>query len=131
MSSHDKDFRYMALADLATELDKDSFAFDAASSERSLGQLVVRALSDTSGDVGTLAVRAASLLALRGSEDGVRLLSHQLSHQLLSGADEHSRDAAAMALKAVLASAPRCRDAALSSSLAAPLSAGLAAIQSD
>jgi cullin-associated NEDD8-dissociated protein 1 len=56
MNSRDKDFRYMATADLVVELDKDTFKLD-ADSEKRLTAMVLKLLEDNSNQVQELAVK--------------------------------------------------------------------------
>jgi cullin-associated NEDD8-dissociated protein 1 len=56
MNSRDKDFRYMATADLVVELNKDSFKLD-ADSEKKLTTSVLKLLEDNSNQVQELAVK--------------------------------------------------------------------------
>lgn len=56
MQSKDKDFRFMATADLVTELEKDTFRMD-ADSEKKITQSVLKLLEDSSNQVQEIAVK--------------------------------------------------------------------------
>ncbi len=56
MGSVDQDFRYMALNDLTSELQKESFTMDEPS-ERKLVAQVIRNLDDKNSEVQNLVVR--------------------------------------------------------------------------
>jgi len=56
MGSVDQDFRYMALNDLTSELQRDSFSIDEVS-ERKLVAQVIKNLDDKNSEVQNLVVR--------------------------------------------------------------------------
>jgi cullin-associated NEDD8-dissociated protein 1 len=56
MNSRDKDFRYMATADLVTELNKEAFKLD-PDSEKKLTTQLLKLLEDNSNQVQELAVK--------------------------------------------------------------------------
>ncbi len=56
MASRDKDFRYMATADLVVELNKDTFKMD-ADSEKKITTMILKLLEDNSNQVQELAVK--------------------------------------------------------------------------
>ena len=56
MNSRDKDFRYMATADLAVELQKDTFMMD-VDSEKKITSTMLKLLEDNSNQVQELVVK--------------------------------------------------------------------------
>jgi cullin-associated NEDD8-dissociated protein 1 len=56
MNSRDKDFRYMATADLFAELNKETFKMD-ADSEKKITTMVLKLLEDNSNQVQELVVK--------------------------------------------------------------------------
>jgi hypothetical protein len=57
LDSTDKDFRYMALSDLFTELGKDSFKVDTDNEKKLVTKLLTMVADDSSGDVKGFAVK--------------------------------------------------------------------------
>lgn len=57
LDARDKDFRYMALTDLNSELAKDSFKCDADSEKKIVTKLLSMIAEDGSGDIKGLAVK--------------------------------------------------------------------------
>lgn len=55
MSRNDKDFRYMACSDLANNLEKENFRLDSSQEQRLSVQLLKLIVTDTNGEVQTLA----------------------------------------------------------------------------
>eukprot|EP01116_Phalansterium_solitarium_P021844 TRINITY_DN6977_c0_g1_i1.p1 TRINITY_DN6977_c0_g1~~TRINITY_DN6977_c0_g1_i1.p1 ORF type:complete len:1273 (-),score=515.03 TRINITY_DN6977_c0_g1_i1:141-3881(-) len=107
MASRDKDFRYMATADLVTELNKESFKLD-ADSEKRLTANVLKLLEDSSNQVQELAVKCLGPLARKAKEPQVSDIVDALMNHLLAekkGSDE-LRDIASIGLKTVISEIP-------------------------
>jgi len=107
MNSRDKDFRYMATADLVVELNKDSFKMD-ADSEKKITTMVLKLLEDNSNQVQELAVKCLGPLCKKVKEAQVQDIVDTLCNHLLSdkkGADE-LRDISSIGLKTVISEIP-------------------------
>jgi len=107
MNSRDKDFRYMATADLVVELNKDSFKMD-ADSEKKITTMVLKLLEDNSNVVQELAVKCLGPLCKRVKEVQVQEIVDILCNHLLNdkkGADE-LRDISSIGLKTVINEIP-------------------------
>jgi cullin-associated NEDD8-dissociated protein 1 len=57
MNQRDKDFRYMAISDLLTELGKENFKLDAESERKIVTKLLDIVATDSSSDVQGIAVK--------------------------------------------------------------------------
>ena len=55
MGRNDKDFRYMACSDLLSNLEKENFKLDAGQEKKISAQLLKLIVTDTNGEVQTLA----------------------------------------------------------------------------
>eukprot|EP01114_Cavostelium_apophysatum_P003685 TRINITY_DN1379_c0_g1_i2.p1 TRINITY_DN1379_c0_g1~~TRINITY_DN1379_c0_g1_i2.p1 ORF type:complete len:1235 (-),score=414.71 TRINITY_DN1379_c0_g1_i2:42-3746(-) len=107
MNSRDKDFRYMAAADLEVELKKDTFKMD-PDSEKKLTAMVLKLLEDNSNQVQEVAVKCLGPLSKRVKEQQVTDIVDSLCNHLLNdkkGAEE-LRDIANIGLKTVIAEIP-------------------------
>lgn len=107
MNSRDKDFRYMATADLEVELKKDTFKMD-ADSEKKLTTMVLKLLEDNSNQVQELAVKCLGPLSKRVKEAQVQDIVDTLCNHLLNEkkGGEELRDIANIGLKTVISEIP-------------------------
>eukprot|EP01119_Soliformovum_irregulare_P025203 TRINITY_DN9265_c1_g3_i1.p1 TRINITY_DN9265_c1_g3~~TRINITY_DN9265_c1_g3_i1.p1 ORF type:complete len:1236 (-),score=487.10 TRINITY_DN9265_c1_g3_i1:55-3762(-) len=83
MNSRDKDFRYMATADLVAELNKDTFKID-ADYEKKLTTKVLQLLEDNSNTVQELVVRCLGPLSKKVREPQLQDIVDTLSNHLLN-----------------------------------------------
>ncbi|KAL6064787.1 Cullin-associated NEDD8-dissociated protein 1 [Balamuthia mandrillaris] len=101
MSNRDKDFRFMATSDLATELTKESFKMN-SDEEKKICEAVVKLLEDSSGDVQGLAVKCLGPLIERIKEPQLLLIVNKLTDHLLQNEKSELRDIAGIGLKTVI-----------------------------
>lgn len=100
MSSFDKDFRYMALNDLMSQLSKDAFKMDERL-ERKVVTSVLKLLEDKNSEVQNLAVNCIAVLIPRISDELIDEVVKSLTKLVLSG-DEKLRDISSIGLKSVI-----------------------------
>eukprot|EP01128_Nolandella_sp_AFSM9_P012318 TRINITY_DN9158_c0_g1_i1.p1 TRINITY_DN9158_c0_g1~~TRINITY_DN9158_c0_g1_i1.p1 ORF type:complete len:1225 (-),score=403.02 TRINITY_DN9158_c0_g1_i1:193-3867(-) len=107
LDSRDKDFRYMALSDLHTELQKTTFKVDSDSEKRITLKLLDMVATDGSGDVKGFAVKCIGPLAAKAQKAQVKTILEKLRDYLVdeSKADD-VRDIASIGLKGVIACIP-------------------------
>lgn len=107
MNSRDKDFRYMATADLVTELNKDGFKLD-PDSEKKLTQAVLKLIEDNSNQVQELAVKCLGPLSKKVKEAQVQEIVDTLCKYLLDTGknSDELRDIASIGLKTVITDIP-------------------------
>jgi len=103
MNSRDKDFRYMATADLLTELNKEGFKLD-ADGEKRLSSQLLKLVEDSSNQVQEIAVKCLGPLSKKVKDVHVQEMVDTLcNHMLLDkkGAEE-LRDVASIGLKTII-----------------------------
>jgi len=106
MGNRDKDFRFMALSDLANELPKDTFKLDGGDTEKKICSSIVQLLDDSSGDVQGLAVKCLGLLVPKIKEAQLHVIVDTLGDYVLQNKKETLRDIAGIGLKSVIAQTP-------------------------
>lgn len=84
VQSQDKDFRYMALADLSQGLRDGSWSMDAEQQKR-ICQSVLRGVEDHIGEVAAMAVKCLPPLAQRVDHNNLRPLVEELCTKACSG----------------------------------------------
>ncbi|KAJ3095069.1 Cullin-associated NEDD8-dissociated protein 1 [Phlyctochytrium planicorne] len=104
LNNADSDFRYMALADLNTELQKDTNVLE-DSSEKKIVAAVVKSLDDKNGEVQNQAVKILGPLVKKVREPQLQEIVDQLCNLLTEPKDE-LRDISAIGLKTVIAEIP-------------------------
>ncbi|EPQ30131.1 uncharacterized protein PFL1_02248 [Pseudozyma flocculosa PF-1] len=105
MKSQDADFRYMALNDLMSELNKDSFLqLDDATEAATVSQ-VLDLMKDKNGEVKNMAVKTLGTLVRKIRERQMQSILDKLV-EYVSSKDEELRDIAALGLKTVTAEIP-------------------------
>ncbi|KAL6772373.1 hypothetical protein ACKKBG_A29965 [Auxenochlorella protothecoides x Auxenochlorella symbiontica] len=105
MGSRDKDFRYMAASDLATELAKEGFRFESPSMEVRVTEAILRQLEDPSGDVSALALKCLGLISGRIGNACLKTVLEKLMAQMVAGKQPGSDDAA-LGLKTFIQETP-------------------------
>eukprot|EP01117_Protostelium_nocturnum_P019172 TRINITY_DN823_c0_g1_i1.p1 TRINITY_DN823_c0_g1~~TRINITY_DN823_c0_g1_i1.p1 ORF type:complete len:1231 (-),score=471.75 TRINITY_DN823_c0_g1_i1:58-3750(-) len=102
MLSRDKDFRYMALADLCVELQKDNFKMD-ADSERKLTDQILKLLQDNSNTVQEQVVKIMGPFSKKVKDSHITIVETLCNHLLTEKkGTEELRDLASLGLKAVV-----------------------------
>ncbi|KAJ3288946.1 Cullin-associated NEDD8-dissociated protein 1 [Rhizoclosmatium sp. JEL0117] len=104
LNNADSDFRYMAMADLSTELQKDSVSFDEVT-EKKIVAAIIRSLDDKNGEVQNLAVKTLAPLVRKSREQNIQEIVDQLCNLLVQKKDE-LKDIAAIGLKTVVLEVP-------------------------
>lgn len=105
MTSADKDYRFMAINDLTTELQKDSIKLDDESERKVIKQLL-KLLEDKNGEVQNLAVRCLGPLTAKLKEYQTEMIVDQLCNNMLSD-NEQLRDISSIGLKTVIQELPQ------------------------
>ncbi|KAI9351335.1 armadillo-type protein [Obelidium mucronatum] len=91
LNNADSDFRFMAMADLSTELQKDSVTFDDVT-ERKIVAAIIRALDDKNGEVQNLAVKTLAPLVKKSREQNIQEIVDQLCKLLSPLAQQVSKN---------------------------------------
>jgi len=102
--SKDKDLRIMALYDLNTELEKESFKFD-ENTQRSVADEVLKLLDDKSSEVQGMAVKCLEPLVKKLSQDQIENCINMLGNYI-NGEEEEKRDIASISLKIIVSRIP-------------------------
>lgn len=102
LANRDPDFRYMALSDLITELEKESFKLD-SDSERKICAAIVTLFNDTSGDVQGLTVKCLGPLVTKIKDTNVNQIIDTLGDYVKQNEKENLRDIAGIGLKTIIA----------------------------
>lgn len=129
MKDADPDIRQMALYDLHTELQKDSFTLD-DTNQKSVVPAVLDRLDDTSTEVQGIAVKCLSPLVKKIKEIQVEKLVTMLSSKCLHESKKEKRDIASTAMKTMVAEIPSDFSNAIRK-LATPLVQGIDKCQDD
>lgn len=102
MGSRDKDFQYMAVSDLATELEKESFKFE-ANVENRVVLALLNLLKGSSNNIQELAVKCLGPLVRKVKDTSVQDILETLTDTLLNEkSPEELRDISSMGLKAAI-----------------------------
>eukprot|EP00045_Choanoeca_perplexa_P014712 m.175090 g.175090 ORF g.175090 m.175090 type:complete len:1246 (+) comp16767_c0_seq1:136-3873(+) len=110
MSDLDKDYRYMALKDLMTELGNDSIKMDERL-QRKIVTAVVNLMSDNNGEVQNMAVKCLGMLVTHLEPTLLQELVRTLMGQISKG-DDQIRDIHGLGLKTLIAQLPSTSPAA-------------------
>ena len=101
---HDKDERFMCLSDIATELDHPECPALEPPLITTLARTLLTALTDSSTDVQTIAVKALGLLVRKGGGGGeVKEVVERLSALVVEEGKEESRDVYVIGMKTIIA----------------------------
>lgn len=101
---HDKDERFMCLSDIATELDHPDCPALEPPLITTLARALTAALSDSSTDVQTIAVKALGLLVRKAGGGGeVKEVVERLSVLVVEEGKEESRDVYVIGMKTIIA----------------------------
>ncbi|KAG1427949.1 hypothetical protein G6F59_003503 [Rhizopus arrhizus] len=101
MSNQDRDFRYMALNDLISELQKDSFVMEPMI-ESKVVRAVLQLMDDKNSEVQNLAVKCLGPLVKQVKEDCLIDMIDQLDEYTAQTKNEELRGIASVSLKAVI-----------------------------
>ncbi|KAJ3295312.1 Cullin-associated NEDD8-dissociated protein 1 [Borealophlyctis nickersoniae] len=104
MKSNDADFRYMATADLMTNLEKGNITLDESNAHKVV-VAVTKLLEDKNGEVQNLAVKCLAPIVKRIHEPYLQEIVDQLC-KLLLDKSEALRDIASIGLKTVIVEIP-------------------------
>ncbi|RUS33043.1 hypothetical protein BC938DRAFT_473352 [Jimgerdemannia flammicorona] len=105
MSNEDSDIRYMATADLITELQKDSFNLE-DSTEKKVIDAVLTLMKDKSGEVQNLAVKCLGPLVKKIKEAQLQDVVDKLCNFAAQQEVEELRDIASIGLKTIIVEIP-------------------------
>jgi len=107
MNNRDGDFRYMAISDFMTEIQKDYFKLDAESEKKIVNKLLEMVAKDGNADVKALAVKCLGPLATHAQETQLQNMIDKLGNYLLNdNMEDEIRDISSIGLKTVIAEVP-------------------------
>jgi len=107
MNSRDGDFRYMAISDFMTEIQKENFKLDAESEKKIVNKLLDMVAKDGNADVKALAVKCLGPLATTAQEAQLQNMIDKLGNYLLAdNMEDEIRDISSIGLKTVIAEVP-------------------------
>jgi len=101
LNARDKDERYMAMHDLAADLDRDTIKLD-GEMERRVVAIILKHLEDTGTDVKQQAVRTIASLAKKVQETQLEEIADKLATHILNKTDEEKRDIGSIGLKTLV-----------------------------
>jgi len=106
MNNRDKDYRYMAISDLATELSKDTFKLDTDSEKKIVSKLLELVINDSSSDIQSLAVKCLGPLIAKINDERIEEIVNKLSSNLLDEKNEDLRDICSIGIKTLITEIP-------------------------
>ena len=101
LNARDKDERYMAMHDLAADLDRDNIKLE-NEMERRVVSTILKHLEDSSTDVKQQAVRTIASLARKVQEDRLEEIADRLATHIINKTDEEKRDIGSIGLKTLV-----------------------------
>ena len=101
LNARDKDERYMAMHDLAADLDRDNIKLE-NEMERRVVNTILKHLEDSSTDVKQQAVRTIAALARKVQEAQLEDIADRLATHIINKADEEKRDIGSIGLKTLV-----------------------------
>ncbi|KAJ3353748.1 Cullin-associated NEDD8-dissociated protein 1 [Entophlyctis luteolus] len=104
LNNADSDFRYMAMADLSNELQKENISFDDPA-ERKIVAAIIKGLDDKNGEVQNLAVKSLGPFVRKAREQNIFDVIDRLCAMLVQQSDV-TKDIAAIGLKTVVLEIP-------------------------
>lgn len=101
LNARDKDEKFMAMHDLAADLDKDAIKLD-GEMERRVVAIILKHLEDSGTDVKQQAVRTIASLAKKVQEAQLEDIADKLATHMLNKTDEEKRDIGSIGLKTLV-----------------------------
>ena len=101
LNARDKDERYMAMHDLAADLDRDNIKLE-NEMERRVVNTILKHLEDSSTDVKQQAVRTIASLARKVQEAQLEDIDDRLATHIINKTDEEKRDIGSIGLKTLV-----------------------------
>jgi hypothetical protein len=101
LDARDKDERFMAMHDLAQDLDRDNIRLD-GEIERRVVAMILKHLEDPGTDVKQQAVRTIASLARKVQETQLEEIAEKLATHILNNQDEEKRDIGSIGLKTLV-----------------------------
>jgi hypothetical protein len=101
LNARDKDERYMAMHDLAADLDRDNIKLE-NEMERRVVNTILKHLEDSSTDVKQQAVRTIAALARKVQEAQLEDIADRLATHIINKTDEEKRDIGSIGLKTLV-----------------------------
>ena len=101
LNARDKDERYMAMHDLAADLDRDNIKLE-NEMERRVVNTILKHLEDSSTDVKQQAVRTIASLARKVQEAQLEDIADRLATHIINKTDEEKRDICSIGLKTLV-----------------------------
>ncbi len=101
LNARDKDEKYMAMHDLAADLDKEAIKLD-GEMERRVVAIILKHLEDSGTDVKQQAVRTIASLAKKVQEAQLEDIADKLASHMLNKTDEEKRDIGSIGLKTLV-----------------------------
>lgn len=101
LDARDKDERFMAMHDLAQDLDRDNIRLD-GEMERRVVAMILKHLEDPGTDVKQQAVRTIASLARKVQESQLEEIADKLATHILNKTDEEKRDIGSIGLKTLV-----------------------------
>ena len=101
LNARDKDEKYMAMHDLAADLDKEAIKLD-GEMERRVVAIILKHLEDSGTDVKQQAVRTIASLAKKVQEAQLEDIADKLATHMLNKTDEEKRDIGSIGLKTLV-----------------------------